>query len=185
MEEVWKDIEGYEGIYQVSNLGNVKSLNYVRMGIEKVLKPKKHNKGYLQVQLTAKKDKTFTIHRLVAKAFIPNPDNLPLINHKDENKQNNRAENLEWCNYSYNSMYSRKLHPERAKRSFILGDLKINQYSKEGELLKTWDNSRQIFVETKMSDWAISECCRGNRKSAYGYIWQYANENILLAETQV
>lgn len=180
--EIWKDIEGYGGTFQVSNLGRVKTFNYRNSGKEKVLKPKKHNKGYLQVQLMkGEQNKMFTIHRLVAQAFLPNPQNLPCVNHKDEDKTNNNVENLEWCDRSYNVRYSMDLHPERIanrKNSPRYGKrmgLKVNQYNKNGELIKTWDNSRTIQNQTGMSDWSIAECCRGKRHTAYGYIWQYAD----------
>lgn len=111
--EIWKDIAGYEG-YQVSNLGTVKSLEreckgnkgctFIRKG--KVLSPKTHKNGYLIVGLCKdSKMKMYYIHRLVAEAFIQNPNNYPIINHKDENKQNNYIENLEWCDKSYNALY--------------------------------------------------------------------------------
>lgn len=103
--EEWRDIEGYEGLYQVSNKGNVKSLNYRRSGKEKKLRPEKLN-GYLLVCLSKdKKHKGFLVHRLVAKYFLENPDNLPVVNHKDENKENNSSENLEWCTQRYNVNY--------------------------------------------------------------------------------
>ena len=109
MEE-WKSIPGYEGLYEVSNLGRVRSLdrydgrNHFRKG--KVLSLVKNTDGYLKVLLKCNtKCKTITVHRLVAQAFIPNPDNLPIINHKDEDKTNNRVENLEWCDNYYNLMY--------------------------------------------------------------------------------
>ena len=169
--EIWKDIEGFEGEFQVSNLGRIKSFNYHGQGKEGILKPKKHNKGYLQIQLMCGgKDRTFTIHRLVAKAFVPNPNNYPIVNHKDEDRQNNNADNLEWCNNSYNVLYSRRLHPIKHKHS-----AKVNQYDLNGNLIKTWDDARTVFNETGMSDWCILECCRGNRHTAYGYKWQYAN----------
>ena len=102
MTEIWKNIEGYEGKYQVSNLGRVKSM----IGQEKVLHPKKHRNGHLQIGLHKdKKRKTMYIHRLVAQAFIPNPDNLPCVNHKDENPNNNNVDNLEWCTQKYNCNY--------------------------------------------------------------------------------
>lgn len=184
MKEIWKDIEGYDGTFQVSNLGRVKTFNYQHRGIERVLKPKKHNKGYLQIQLQkGDKNKTFTIHRLVAKAFIPNPNNLELINHKDENKQNNCVDNLEWCDRSYNARYSMLRHPERiSHRHYKSGrkvecrlNFKIHQFDMDGNFIREWENSRTIFKETGMSDWAISEVCRGNRHKAYGFIWRYAN----------
>ena len=111
MQEVWKDIPGYEGLYQVSSLGRVKSLErdtkrlrpqHIR---ERMLKPR--NGGYLQVYLAdAGKREAVYIHRLVAQAFIPNPDNKPIANHKDGNKHNNSVENLEWCTHQENVLHA-------------------------------------------------------------------------------
>lgn len=101
--EIWRDIKDYEGLYQVSNLGRVKSLKY---GKEKILKGYKYRGGYLRVDLyKERKVKHFPIHRLVASAFINNPNNLPQVNHKDEDKTNNCAENLEYCDSSYNTNF--------------------------------------------------------------------------------
>lgn len=182
MDEVWKPIVGYEGLYEVSNLGNVRSLNWHNEGYAKNLWLKPHNKGYFQVELVKEKQrKTFVVHRLVAIAFIPNPFGLPQVNHKDENKRNNCVSNLEWCDCRYNNRYSMSLHPERFKKKKTTPKygkrlcLPINQYDKNWNLIKTWQNSRTIFLETGMSDWSISECCRGNRKSAHGYFWRYAS----------
>ena len=172
--EVWKSIEGYEN-YQVSNLGNVRNLNYNgAKGKVKNLTPKKNNSGRLWVELRANnKAKTFLVHRLVGMAFIPNPNNLPQINHIDENPLNNCVENLEWCTGEYNIKYSRELHPNRKKK--ITQTQKVAQYDKDGNLIKIWDNAHTVFLETKMSDWSIAECCRGKRHTAYGYTWHYAD----------
>lgn len=103
--EKWLDIANYEGKYQVSNLGNVRAINFHRSGKPKILKLQKNN-GYCSVGLTLNGiTKHYLVHRLVGCAFIPNPDNLPQINHKDENKTNNVVDNLEWCTQTYNLHY--------------------------------------------------------------------------------
>ncbi len=102
MKEIWKPILGYENLYNISNLGNVFSIKNNRN-----IKPTKNSKGYLMVGLCKKKKrKSCLVHRLVAKAFIDNPSNLPEINHKDENPSNNAASNLEWCTHKYNMSYN-------------------------------------------------------------------------------
>lgn len=104
--EIWKDIEGYEGLYQVSNMGNVKSLNYKRSGKERLLKPRKNKLGYMFVGLYKdNKPKNFRVHRLVAMTFLENPNNLSCVNHKDENPSNNHVDNLEFCTHEYNMNY--------------------------------------------------------------------------------
>lgn len=183
MEEIWKEISGYEGLYMVSNLGNVKSINYRHHGYSKNLVPKVNNSGRLWVELTKNgKRKPLLVHRLVANAFIPNVNNLPQVNHIDENTKNNSVENLEWCTGSYNVRYSIDRHPERIagrrrKSSYANGcclmTMRINQLTLDGLLVKTWPNSVTIMKETGMSNWSISECCRGNRHTAYGFKWEY------------
>ena len=107
--EKWADILNYKGKYQISNLGRVKALNYRRTKKEKIITLKK-SKGYYQVSLWKNgKRKIFLVHRLVAQTFIPNPDNLPQVNHKDENKLNNCVNNLEWCTQAYNNSYGTRL----------------------------------------------------------------------------
>lgn len=177
MEEIFLDIEGYEGLYQVSNLGNVKSLNYHNTKKEKILKPRITINGYLKVSLCKNKTiKYFLVHRLVANAFIENPNNYPIINHKDENKQNNVVSNLEWCTNKYNTNYgscikkmseSQINHPNKSK--------KVYQYSKEGELIAAWESTRECgrngFCPTSVGD-----CCRGKMKTHKGYIWRYFDD---------
>jgi len=182
MEEIWKDIQGSCGLYKVSNLGNVKSLHYRGSNKEKVLTPKKNNSGRLWVEVFVDgKRKAMLIHRLVALTFIPNPNNYKEINHIDENPLNNNVGNLEWCSHKQNVQCFNLNHPDHWKNKKITDKygkrlhLKINQLTIEGNFVRTWDNSRAVMRETGMSDWSISECCRGNRKTAYGYIWQYAN----------
>lgn len=180
MEEIWKDVVGFEGLYKVSNLGNVKSINYRGHGFARLLIPKVNNCGRLWVELrNSGVKKQMLIHRLVGEAFIPNPQNLPQINHKDENPKNNNVENLEWCTGLYNIRYTHDRHPERAKKPRVLKNRpmrtrKIVQLSIDGKPIKTWENSRIIFRETGMHQWSITQCCDGVRKKAYGFKWQYA-----------
>ena len=158
MKEIWKDIEGFEGKYQISNLGRVKSLNYRKTGKEKILKLTKDKKGYLRISLkNNKKLKGFKVHRLVAETFISNPDNLDQVNHKDENKQNNSIQNLEWCDNRYNKRYS------SAKKVACF---------KNNKLIKVYDT----IIDTEKDGFKISavcQCCIGNRNSHHSYQWRY------------
>lgn len=178
MEEIWKDIPGYEGLYQVSSKGNVRSLNWRNCGFVRNLYLKKHNRGYRHVELA--KDgtrKAFTVHRLVAMTFIPNPNNYQTINHIDEDKTNNTVENLEWCTPSQNMRHTISLHSEKyhiTGKPFSQKG-KVVQMSKTGEILRVWDNLVSIRHTNGWSDWSIGECCRGRRKTAYGYIWRFAS----------
>ena len=163
--ENWKAIAGYEGLYQVSNLGRVKSLNYNHTGTDKILKPGKNHGGYLHVNLC--KDghpKHLLVHRLVAEAFIPNPNNLETVNHKDEVKTNNVASNLEWMSREDNVAYSQ---PQLSKRSVQMFD------KSTGELLSTFLSTREAERVTGINHGSISECCNGKYKSSGGYIWRY------------
>lgn len=117
MEEIWKDIEGYEGLYQVSNLGRIKSLeryvwnrfSYILVK-ERILKQSNDKYGYCIISLNKNnKGKVFKVHRLVAQAFIPNSLNAPQVNHKDEDKKNNYVDNLEWCDSKYNNTYGTRI----------------------------------------------------------------------------
>lgn len=121
-KQIWKDIPGYEGLYQVSNTGRVRSLNYNRTGKSKVRKQNTDKRGYKRVNLCKDgKNKIYSIHRLVALAFIPNPNNYPIINHKDENPSNNAVWNLEWCTQEYNINYGncrKKMSEARKGKQF-------------------------------------------------------------------
>ena len=170
MEEIWKDKKGYEGHYQVSNCGRVKSLNYHRMGFEKILKTKVDKDGYLTVMLNNPR-KTFLVHRLVAEAFIPNTDNLPCVNHKDENKQNNVVINLEWCDVKYNNEYN-----NGQKRRAIKRLKPILQYTLDGEFVREWESAIQAEREGGFSSAHICDVLKGKRKTHKGFIWRYKNE---------
>ena len=172
MEEIWKDIEGYENLYQVSNFGNVKSYYS-----EKILKQVTQNVGYKCVNLYKNKiSKTYLIHRLVAQAFIENPQNLPCINHIDEDKTNNRVENLEWCNQQYNNNYAN--HNEKLSKSLYENEKlskKIEQYTKNGVYVNTYLSSLDAERKTGISSTGINRCCNNVKyyKTAGGYVWKY------------
>lgn len=176
--EQWRDIQGYEGMYQISNYGNVKSLNYNKTKQEKILKFGKNYKGYLQVHLCKDgKMKTFTVHRLVANAFIPNPNELSDVNHKDEDKTNNVVENLEWCDRKYNTNYGTRT--ERCSIKQLNDETKskqVNQYSLDGTLLATYPSAHEVKRQLGFAQPNISACCNGKYKTAYGYKWRYKNE---------
>lgn len=169
MIEEWKDIKGYEGLYQISNYGNVKSLNYNNTKKGKILKTFIMRTGYIGIGLNKNnKRKPFKIHRLVAEAFIPNPENLPVVNHKNEKKNDNRVENLEWCTYKYNSNYGscklKKIHKANKK---------VKQYTLDGKYIKTWESIKEASISYNLKGYSISYCCNGKRNHAGGYKWKY------------
>ena len=150
--EQWRPIEGYEGLYQVSNLGRVRSLGNDKKRKEKILRPLMNNCGYLLVNLSKEgKQKMFSVHRLVAQTFIPNPEGLPEINHRDENPSNARAENLEWCDHRYNMNDGTRT--ERATKNRLRTRINNGTYDsemcgidrKEYERLKYQKNRERIL----------------------------------------
>lgn len=174
MEE-WKPVVGFDGLYQVSNLGRVKSLNYNKTGEERLMTPSVYSNGYLRVKLAKNKvRKLYLVHRLVAMAFIPNPYNLPCINHKDENPSNNCVENLEWCTQQYNLTYGTRIEKVTKKTRNDKRSKQIAQYSLDGELVKVWPSSHEIERVLGFRHGNCTNCCRGYQKTAYGFIWRYA-----------
>lgn len=167
MEEIWKDVKGYEGLYQVSNMGRVRSLR------RNIILKSQITRGYKRVALcTNNIPKLYSVHRLVANAFIPNPNNYPCINHKDENKANNCISNLEWCTQEYNLNYGTGI-AKRARSN----SKKVLQFKPDGTFIKEWESIRDIERMTGYSRGYISECCRGKQSYyAYGYIWKYKKE---------
>ena len=169
MQEIWKDVVGYEGLYQVSNMGRVKSFcqsTKFHKQKEFILKPSLINSGYEVVTLYSKeKRKKFQIHRLVATAFIPNPDNLPCVNHKDENKVNNCVSNLEWCTYQYNNNYgTARIRTAETKATPIV------QKTLDGKLLATYQSaiiaSQLLNINyANLNNW----CMEG---IGGGYLWE-------------
>ena len=173
-KEIWKDIEEYDGIYQISNQGNVKSLQNYRKG--SILKPRL-KKGYYQIGLRKNsKRKWYAVHRLVAQAFIPNPDNLPQVNHKDEDKLNNNVGNLEWCSASYNNCYGTRLQRvsenNKLRKPVIKYDMENNFIEKYSSVCEA---TRKNNVSSAPS---ISECCRGKIKQVKGFIYRFESEVV-------
>lgn len=175
MNEIWKTIEGYPD-YMVSNMGRVKSLNYNRRGKEKILKGCKDKDGYLIVNLSKEgKQKNYKIHRLVTSAFLYNPNNLSEVNHKDENKQNNCVDNLEWCNRKYNCNYG--THNEKMSKT---KSMPVLQFSKTGDFIKKWDSATQVERELGIKQTNITKCLKGKLKTSGGYKWGYADDYELI-----
>lgn len=175
--EIWKAIEGYEGLYEISNYGRVKSLDRIGHGGRKlkgrILKKAKNKDGYFVVDLDSHgKRKQFRVHRLVATAFIPNPNNYPCVNHKDENKLNNNVDNLEWCTIKYNSTYGNAIIKRQKKRNYY-------SISKRVICIETntiYDSIGKAAKALKIEKSAISGCClnKYGYKTAGGYHWKWA-----------
>lgn len=183
-EEKWRDIKGYEGLYQVSNYGRIKSFKHKKI---RILKTVINKYGYERVILCKNnQNKNFSVHRLVAIAFIHNPNNYPQVNHKDENKSNNYVDNLEWCTRSYNCCYGNR-NKKIAEKMKIIN--KGKHYSprtefKKGEnvkkvkcieLNKTYNSIIEASKELNISSGNITNVCKKKKynKTAGGYRWEY------------
>lgn len=170
MEE-WKDIKGYEGLYQVSNEGRVKSVRN-----QKLMKPKTDKKGYKVIQFSVNGErKAFKVNRLVAQAFIENPNNLPCTNHKDCNPTNNRVENLEWCDYTYNNHYANRVEKASIK---MVNNPKISRevykYTLDGDLIAKYPSANEAQRDMGINrSRGVSMCCRGIIPTYKGYKWSY------------
>ena len=181
MEEIWKDIEGFEGLYQVSNMGRVKSLGNGKSNNskERILKPGKNSNGYLHVILYKdgiKKD--CTVHQLVGNAFLSNPQSYKELNHRDEDKTNNCANNLEWCSKSYNNNYGTRnkriaeklTNNQKISKPVIAIDVRTG-------LILEFASSREAERETGIAQSSIIKCCKGKMNSCGGFYWMYKNNN--------
>jgi len=189
MQEIWKDIKGYEGYYQISNFGNVKSLKrkrynhrlqkIIEISTEKFLKPFADKKGYLRIKLQSNTNKrTISIHKLVAQTFISNPNNYPQINHIDGVKTNNCVNNLEWCTCSYNVQEAFRLGLSKKGKNHFRSK-QVIQYDLNGNFIKKWDCVIDAINNLNLNKYAstgISLCCQGKCKTAYGYKWKYVDK---------
>lgn len=166
--EQWKEIEGYEELYAVSTAGRVYSF---RRGI---IMSCGLVQGYYQVCLTKNGvQSNFYVHRLVAAAFIPNPDNLPIVNHIDENKTNNNVENLEWVTYQENTLHSlNNCKKQEGQKKRGRKGKKVNQYSIDGIFLQMWPSITEASKTLDIPQSSISLCCKGRYGSAGGFIWR-------------
>lgn len=174
--EIWKDIEGYEGLYQVSNLGRIRGIDrYVgykngkkRLWKGKIKTQTVTDKGYLKVRLCDRttKDKSDEVQRIVARAFIPNPDNKPQVNHIDGNKKNNRVENLEWVTAQENDIHKINVLKKGIKP--------VMQYDLSGNYIATYESAVKAEEATHVARCSISNVLCGRRNKAGGYVWKYA-----------
>lgn len=185
--EIWKPITGFEGLYEISNFGRVKSLSKkvksrwgYRTTSERILKPRfDGRKNYYKVYLGANHE--FQVHRLVAQAFIPNPKNKPQVNHKNGNKIDNRVDNLEWVTIGENGKHAFlnglwKPAWKGIKGSNSYFAKKVNQYNLDGTFIKTWGSIVEIEQSLGISEPSISQCCNGKTKKSHGYIWKFFDE---------
>lgn len=179
MKEIWGDIKGFEGIYKVSNFGRVMRVDEYYTG--NPLSQHDNGRGYLFVALNWKKKRGIQkyVHRLVAKAFLDNPENKPTVNHKDGIKSNNHVSNLEWATYRENNIHAIKYL--RINRLNNKSSKPVFQYTKEGFFIREYPSMREAQRQTGIH--AIDKACLGQRKTAGGYTWKYKEDVMESVET--
>lgn len=184
MKEVWKDVVGYEGYYLVNNFGIIKRTgkyvrafkNSYRYLPEKIIQSTHDKDGYLKVQFSKEgKRTTARVHRVVLTAFNPCADTSKQVNHKDENKENNRLDNLEWCDAKYNLEYNggqAKRRETQIRNLHQKNGWRVGQYDLNGNLIKVWDSITRISTETGFTRTCIRDCLSGVQKKSHGYVWK-------------
>ena len=181
MNEIsWKPVVGYEGLYEVSNTGIVKSLDRMKNRkhtIERDLKPST-NKRYKEVKLYKNGTKrSIKVHRIVAQAFVPNPYGKPQVNHIDGNKDNNNADNLEWCTQAENNRHAIDNKLQDPNKMIEATRKKVVQLSLQGDVVKVWASLTQAATSLGLQVANISHCCKGRIKQTGGYKWRLFSEN--------
>lgn len=191
MNEIWKDIKGYENLYQISNMGRVKSLDRIDNNNhhkkEQILKIKEY-KGYCYIKLSkCGKQTQFLLHRLVAENFIPNPENKPCIDHINTDKTDNRVENLRWVTQKEN--VNNPISISKMKKNHHLKNTfgaehplskPILQFTLDGKLVRKWDCTADVERELGFKNSYISLCCNSKKQKAYGYKWCFYYKGIWL-----
>lgn len=181
-KEQWKPVVGYEGLYAVSSLGRVKSLDRIvpcKNGTTmtkrgRIIKPHTIGFGYQRLQLCRNnKGVKFLVHRLVAEAFLPNPNGFPIINHIDKNTSNNSVENIEWCTYKYNTTYD-NASEKRAEKTRKA----VRQYTLDGEFIAEYKSVTEASKATNIAMLSICACCKKRKQYSHtkDYIWRYADD---------
>lgn len=191
-KEFWKPVVGYEGLYEVSNMGRIRSLDRIdslgRKIVGKIKNQRNDLDGYKHVDLFKNgKAKTAKVHREVAMAFIPNPENLPQINHKDEDKANNRVDNLEWCTPGYNNNYG--THAERSRATMIRknlrqGGVRVVKYSRNGDALEVYSSVAEAARQNNMNPQSIFMVLRGKTITSAGFVWRYYGDEFAIRKNR-
>ena len=184
--ETWRSVVGYMDLYEVSNLGRVRSLDRTytlkdgrpQSAKGRIMSQTTTKCGYWSVRLRKPESRyTFRVHRLVAQAFLENPDGLPYINHKDENKKNNRVDNLEWCTPKYNINYgSTREKLSASHKQNPIYSKPVEQYTMDGQFIRSYPSAKEAAKQTGLYAQNIGACCRGIYAHSGGFHWRYITE---------